>query len=143
MSYTSQQYAHALYECIKDTKKSKIKTYVNNLYTILLKNNNVNLFNDIFDKVVSIDTREKNIINIIVTTTSTLDNNTLKQIQQMLPYKKINIKQIVDPCLIGGIKIQIGDTVINGSIKKQLNILKQQVNHPPHKWGRLAKALVD
>ncbi|MDA2922163.1 ATP synthase F1 subunit delta [Patescibacteria group bacterium AH-259-L07] len=145
MSYTSQQYAHALYECIKDAKKSEIhpvksdkvgatkpqfnrvKTYINNLYNILVKNNDVVLFKEMLDKVSSIDKRKRNIVEVIIISSHALDNNVLKQIQQALPYKKTQIKQVIEPKLIGGIKIQIGDTVIDGSIKKQLNSLKQQL----------------
>ncbi|MDA2935791.1 ATP synthase F1 subunit delta [Patescibacteria group bacterium AH-259-L05] len=127
MSYTLQQYAHALYECIEDSKKSDIKTYINNLHNILVKNNDATLFKQILDKVSSIDKQTKNITEAIITSANAFDNDTIKQIQQALPYKKIQIKQIVDPSLIGGAKIQIGDTVIDGSIKKQLNSLKQQL----------------
>lgn len=137
MSYTSQQYAQALYECIKNAEKSKIKFYINNLYNILLKNNDIALFKDICNKTQEIDKQEKGIVDVIITSTHTLDNNTLKQIKQILSpdFQEevgrrsggIQIKQIIDPDLIGGIKIQIGDTIIDGSIKKQLNSLKQQM----------------
>lgn len=137
MSYTLQQYAHALYECIEDSKKSDIKTYINNLHNILVKNNDVMLFKQIPDKVSSIDKQTKNITEAIITSVHALDNDTIKQIQQVLSPDlqeeverrsgEIQIKQIIDPSLIGGIKIQIGDTVIDGSIKKQLLLLKQKM----------------
>lgn len=127
MSYTPQQYAHALYECMFDAKKSQINLYVKNLYTILVKNNDVGLFKQILNNVNEIDKQKKQIVDIVITSASTIGSDILKQTRQMFPYKKTSIKQVIDSSLIGGIKIQINDTVIDGSIKKQLNKLKQQM----------------
>ena len=40
--------------------------------------------------------------------------------------KKVEIKSSVDPSLIGGVVIKIGDTVYDGSLKKQLQLLKEK-----------------
>jgi len=42
--------------------------------------------------------------------------------------KKVEIKVIVDPSIIGGIVTKIEDTVIDGSVKRRLEQLKEQVN---------------
>ncbi len=39
--------------------------------------------------------------------------------------KKIRLKNIVDPSLLGGLVIKIGETVIDGSIVKRLALLKE------------------
>jgi F-type H+-transporting ATPase subunit delta len=41
--------------------------------------------------------------------------------------KKVEIKVLVDPSIIGGIVAKIGDTVIDGSVKSRLEQLKEQV----------------
>ena len=41
--------------------------------------------------------------------------------------KKVEVKAIVDPSVIGGIVATVGDTVIDGSIKKRLTQLRSQV----------------
>ncbi|ATW25979.1 ATP synthase F1 subunit delta [Candidatus Formimonas warabiya] len=41
--------------------------------------------------------------------------------------KKVKAAVNVDPSLIGGIVVRIGDTVYDGSIAKQLNILKEHL----------------
>ena len=42
--------------------------------------------------------------------------------------KKVEVKAIVDPSIIGGIVAKVGDTVIDGSVKRRLEQLKEQVN---------------
>ncbi len=41
--------------------------------------------------------------------------------------KKVEVKVVVDPSVIGGVIATIGDTVIDGSIKRRLQQLKSQV----------------
>jgi F-type H+-transporting ATPase subunit delta len=39
--------------------------------------------------------------------------------------KKVSLKVIVDPSVLGGLAVQIGDTVIDGSIRSRLNQLRE------------------
>ena len=41
--------------------------------------------------------------------------------------KKVKLQQEVDPELIGGIKIRIGDNVIDGSVQAQLRLIRQDL----------------
>ena len=42
--------------------------------------------------------------------------------------KKVTVKVIVDPAVLGGVVAKVGDTVIDGSIKHRLDQLKEQVS---------------
>jgi F-type H+-transporting ATPase subunit delta len=41
--------------------------------------------------------------------------------------KKVEVKVIVDPSLIGGVVAKVGDTVIDGTIKRRLEQLREQL----------------
>ena len=41
--------------------------------------------------------------------------------------KKVELKVLVDPSIIGGVVAKVGDTVIDGSVKRRLENLKEQV----------------
>ena len=41
--------------------------------------------------------------------------------------KKVSVKVVVDPSVLGGIVAQVGDTVIDGSIRRRLEQLKETV----------------
>jgi F-type H+-transporting ATPase subunit delta len=43
--------------------------------------------------------------------------------------KKVTVKVIIDPSILGGVVAKVGDTVIDGSIKHRLDQLKEQVSH--------------
>ena len=41
--------------------------------------------------------------------------------------KKINVKMNIDKNMIGGVKLRLGNTVIDNSISRQLNMLKSKL----------------
>ena len=41
--------------------------------------------------------------------------------------KKVEVKVVVDPTVLGGVVAKIGDTVIDGSVRRRLEQLKEQV----------------
>jgi F-type H+-transporting ATPase subunit delta len=60
-----------------------------------------------------------------------LDDKQVKELASALSNatkKKVEVKVIVDPSILGGIVTKIGDTVIDGSVKRRLEQLKEQVN---------------
>jgi F-type H+-transporting ATPase subunit delta len=61
-----------------------------------------------------------------------LDDNQQAQLAESLSKatnKKVTVKVIVDPSVLGGVVAKVGDTVIDGSIKRRLDQLKEQVSH--------------
>nr|MBA2600607.1 ATP synthase F1 subunit delta [Actinomycetota bacterium] len=42
--------------------------------------------------------------------------------------KKVQVKVLVDPSVVGGVVAKIGDTVIDGSVRRRLEQLKEQVS---------------
>lgn len=56
-----------------------------------------------------------------------LKENLKSKLGQLLGYKKIMIKESCDPGIIGGLVIKLGDYIIDGSIKKQLESLEERI----------------
>ncbi|MQA98711.1 MAG: ATP synthase F1 subunit delta [Actinobacteria bacterium] len=59
-----------------------------------------------------------------------LDDEQKQQLAEALSKatgKKIEVKVILDPSVIGGVVTKIGDTIIDGSVKRRLDQLKEQV----------------
>ena len=41
--------------------------------------------------------------------------------------KQVEVKVVVDPTVLGGLAVQVGDTVIDGSVRHRLEQLKEQM----------------
>lgn len=84
-----------------------------------------------FDRLVD---REERIIKIEVVTAIELNNKLKKslhkKLEQLLDYTLI-INNAIDPSIIGGMIIKVGDYVIDGSIKNQLNSLEEKIEQIP------------
>jgi F-type H+-transporting ATPase subunit delta len=70
------------------------------------------------------------IVEATVTSASTLTAEEKKQLQGSLSSfgKIIALKEVVDPTILGGVKIRIGDLRLDASIRKKLNTLKQEIH---------------
>jgi F-type H+-transporting ATPase subunit delta len=67
-----------------------------------------------------------------VTTAITLDDATLKRLADELSRttgKNVHLFQKVDPSILGGAIITIGEQIIDGSLRRKLNQLKEQLAH--------------
>jgi F-type H+-transporting ATPase subunit delta len=59
-----------------------------------------------------------------------LDDEQKRQLAEALSKatgKKVEVKVILDPAVIGGVVTKLGDTIIDGSVKRRLDQLKEQV----------------
>jgi F-type H+-transporting ATPase subunit delta len=41
--------------------------------------------------------------------------------------KQVELKVVIDPAVLGGLVAQVGDTVIDGSVRRRLDLLKQAI----------------
>ncbi|MBW3666443.1 MAG: ATP synthase F1 subunit delta [Actinobacteria bacterium] len=60
-----------------------------------------------------------------------LDDQTVQRLQSALGKttgKQVEVKVVVDPSVIGGIVARVGDTVIDGSIARRIQSVRQAVN---------------
>lgn len=51
-----------------------------------------------------------------------------KKLLETSPYRKLEYVYTLDPELIGGIVVKIGDRVVDGSVKNRLNMLERELN---------------
>lgn len=126
MKYNPRQYAQALYDSLKDVKENEIDSVFKNFYSILLRNNDLKLISKIIEKIEEIDKEERGIVEIEVTSAKKIDKDLALKIREIIG-NKVEIKEKIDPSLIGGLRLQINDLLIDGSIKAKLNKLRQSL----------------
>ena len=129
MKVSNSQYALALYEATKGKSQSEINSAVANFVKILGKNNQIKSINAIISKFSEIWNSKEGIIEAEVVSREKLDS---KSVDKLISYigkkyesKKVEINNIVDKDIKGGIIIRVGDEVMDGSIAGQLKNLEK------------------
>jgi F-type H+-transporting ATPase subunit delta len=101
-----------------------------NLFTMILENNRMGyipLIKDVYRELV--DEKEGRVRGILYTAYP-LDEGAKKRIEEELKRKlrKDVVLQVVeDKSLIGGVKVVVKGTIIDGSVKRQLEVLKENI----------------
>ena len=112
---------------LSNVLKDYCSHYVLELIAIILEKGHIKSLSPIIDYFFIIISRESDIIPVRIITSSILSDseieNLINDIESKLG-KKVNAKNEVDPKIIGGIKLMIGNKVIDGSISHQLRKIK-------------------
>lgn len=119
----------------KESKKSIVKKcfsdkfsdYIVNLLCVMIDNDRQSALNDVIKSFTDILDEMNNRARVTITSSEKLDKTTVDSILNQLKsvYKKeIIIKEKIDESIIGGIIINIGDIVIDGSIIKDIKKMR-------------------
>lgn len=111
---------------ITKTTKGFNDTLIRFLY-VLVDNQRINDIKTILDEYNVLLNNSVKTIDVNVTSKSELDNEQLKKLNDLLSHKlerKVNIINIVDNNLIGGIKCEYDGKLIDLSVRGKLNQIK-------------------
>ena len=84
----------------------------------------------ILDELAALAAEARQSVVAEVRTAVPIDDKQKKALAEALSKatkKKVEVKNIVDPSILGGVSAKIGDTVIDGSVRRRLEQLKEQV----------------
>ena len=110
----------------------KAHSLVIELLAILIDNDECQLFNDIANKynyVMNLDSKE---LDMTITSNIEFSSDKLDSIKNEVSIKlnkHINIKSFVDKKLLGGMKLRIGNTIIDNSLSNKLVKLKNNLKN--------------
>ena len=107
--------------------KEHCSTYVLELISIIIEKGDIKSLNAIINRFFIVLHNESDIIPVKVITSSALNDSEMQilinNIESKLN-KKVSAKNEVDPDIIGGVKLMIGNKVVDGSISHQLRKIK-------------------
>jgi F-type H+-transporting ATPase subunit delta len=121
MRYTNRQYAKALYETLENADAGKTKDIISRFANVVVKHRKANNIKEIASSFEELVLAEKGLIRAKVTTASEMEQNSL--IEKLKSNAEIERK--IDPSLIAGAEITIGDTRISSSLKARLADLRK------------------
>ena len=108
--------------------RSNFSDIVKNFLNLLLDKNRIGAIEAITEHYASLTDEASNIAHAEIVTAKTLKEETVQKVVkslEALTSKKIRSEIREDPDLIGGIVVKIGDLVLDGSVRTQLEGLKE------------------
>lgn len=115
----------------KGKEHIEIDKEIINFYMLLIDHGRHNLIEEIVANYKELADRHKGILNIAITSSVELEKEQIEKIKEKIgaKYKNKNVavKTIIDSKVLGGVKVKIGDTVIDGTLKATLENMGKQI----------------
>jgi F-type H+-transporting ATPase subunit delta len=115
---------------IKNFFEKKISEVLLSFLTLLVDKKRIQYLPDIFPEYEKLVKENKGIVVAKITTAIPLDEPLIQSLKEKLEretQKKIEMEKNVDPGIIGGVLVVLGDKVIDRTIKYQLTQLKERI----------------
>ena len=100
------------------------------LICVVMENNRTSLLLDIFESFNSYCNEYRGVSEGLVYSTLKLEQTVINQIEEKISkieHNKVELKNVIDPTLIGGVRIVIHDCIYDGSIKHQIEMMKKDL----------------
>src|SRR5665213_118831 len=120
--------AQAIYQATNDKSGAELTAVLENTARFLTYNRLLGQKEKIFTRLEEIQNEEDGLVIAKVTSKHTLSTDSKDEIKKFLTHhykaKEIKLDEEKDESLIGGVKIEIGDDIINMSLKHQIDQLQ-------------------
>ncbi|WP_119326969.1 ATP synthase F1 subunit delta [Companilactobacillus musae] len=114
---------------ILETLKSQFNELMQDFLGLVFENNRMDCITEIADAFIEKFDEDNGIVEATVTTTIDLDEAQTQNLESVVKKRfsvnKVNLTKIVDPSIIGGVIIRVGDQVVDGSVVKRFNDIKK------------------
>ena len=100
------------------------------LIKVVMENNRMHMILDIFESFNSYCNEYRGVCEGLVYSTLKLDQKVINQIEKKISkieHHKVELKNVIDPTLIGGVRVVIHDRIYDGSIKHHLEMMKKDL----------------
>ncbi|MCX7984912.1 MAG: ATP synthase F1 subunit delta [Bacteroidetes bacterium] len=112
---------------MKQLFHGKVSETMEQFLILVVEKGRESMLLDIFDEFVRLTNEQKGIVDVEVQTAVPLSKeHETRLIQYFNAYtnKNVQLKTILNPSIIGGLIVRIGDTVFDGSVRHQLELLR-------------------
>ena len=126
---TNEAQRQSLMEAV--SKAMSLTAPVTKMLVLLAKTGKLNLVHDLAASYQERLLAHQNIVRAEVTSAAPLSPDKTKSLEQSLAQvtgKKVELSVSVDPELLGGVVARIGSTVYDGSVKTQLQRMRQEIS---------------
>ena len=127
MKITPKQYAALLYEMTSEAKGTTLAEHVRKFVQVLAKNRAFALLPRIERAYVHYYNAQEDVLDVTVTSARELSHHALKLLKAALKDANVECVTQIDPAVLGGARIQVGDYMIDDTLKARLQMLKHKL----------------
>lgn len=130
MKLTSQQYAQALFDAVAETDPKDHEAVLDNFVRILKQNGDLGKYEEIDAEFRKLKLASQGIQEAKITVAKDIEiNHTIISELNKAVNGKLEIKQKIDESIVGGVVVRVDDTLIDASVKTQLDKLNQSLKN--------------
>ena len=128
MRLTPAQYAQALYDSIHETAPKDHDLVMDRFVKILAQNGDLNKHQEIENEYKKLEHQAHGIkeAEVTVAREAELNHSIIDELNKIAG-TKLDIKKKVDENIIGGVIMRVDDTLLDASVKTQLNNLNREL----------------
>lgn len=123
---SNKQLAQALYEVTDGVKGDKLHKAIAEFAKLLARARKISRADNIIKEFERYSKKQAGIVEIGVESARKLDEKTLSSIKKIFG-NNVETTESIDEDLLGGVKVRTEDKILDGSLKTQLNQLKQSL----------------
>ena len=126
---TPKQYAQALFEAVKETRPKDHDIVLDNFVKILADNGHLSMCDKIMEECRCLEMEVKGITQAEITLSRDMkiDSAIIAELEHIVK-SKLELKIKVDEGIVGGMIVRIGDTLIDASVKTQLQNFRKTLD---------------
>ena len=121
-----KKYAISLFESLQGIEKEKIPEMIKSFVNLLVRNKDLKKADKVIKAFQDYLNKQENIVEVSVISAKPLNDQTKQEVINQLKSslnKKIELKEEQDPDLVGGVVLKYGDVVVDGSVKRRIELL--------------------
>ena len=112
---------------LKNILGNKISDIEMAIMSLLIENGHMNLFGEVVKRFDYLLDKDSDIIKVQITTATKLSNDEVQRISSKIEsrvQKKVDVAMDIDTSLVGGIKLRLGNTLLDGSVSNRLQKMR-------------------
>ena len=112
---------------LKNILGDNISNIEMDLMVLLMENGHMMLFGEVIKRFDYLQDKDSEVIKVQITSSSRLSDDEVQRISLEIEnkiQKKVNVKMKTDTSIVGGIKLRVGNTLIDGSVSNRLQKMR-------------------
>lgn len=127
---TPKKYAVSLYETLHQADREKIPALLKSFLAILIRNQDLKKSDKIIKAFIAYANDKEKHVEVTLSSAKTLDTELKDKVIDQLAKslnREISVREEVDPSLLGGLILKYDDVVVDGSVKKKIELLAENL----------------